>query len=90
MALPLGPSAALPELLAFESERRTPVLAITDEPSDTLDAFFGKFNKPFPERVATDKLRRVIRSTSVGYSPAKSLGIDGWTWAGKPPTPAAP
>jgi thiol-disulfide isomerase/thioredoxin len=106
-----GPcKAALPELLAFESERKTPVLAITDEPSDTLDAFFGKFEKPFPERVASDELRRsflaygvsgtpsfvlvdgegVIRSYSVGYSPAKSLGIEGWTWAGKTPTPGAP
>jgi hypothetical protein len=87
-----------------------PVLAITDEPSDTLDAFFGKFEKPFPERVASDELRRsflaygvsgtpsfvlvdgegVIRSYSVGYSPAKSLGIEGWTWTGKPPAPGAP
>jgi thiol-disulfide isomerase/thioredoxin len=99
-----GPcKAALPELLAFESEHKTPVLAITDEPGDTLDAFFGKFDKPFPERVATDELRRsflaygvsgtptfvlvdgegVIRSYSVGYSAAKSLGIEGWTWSGK-------
>jgi thiol-disulfide isomerase/thioredoxin len=106
-----GPcKAALPELLAFESERRTPVLAITDEPSDTLDLFFDKFEKPFPERVASDELRRsflaygvsgtpsfvlvdgegVIRSYSVGYSPAKSLGIEGWTWSGRTPAPGAP
>ena len=100
-----GPcKAAVPELLAFESERKTPVLAITDEPGATLDSFFGHFDKPFPERVATDELRRsflaygvsgtptfvlvdgdgVIRSYSVGYTPAKSLGIEGWTWSGKP------
>jgi thiol-disulfide isomerase/thioredoxin len=106
-----GPcKAALPELLAFERERKTPVLAITDEPGKTLDGFFGTFDKPFPERVATDELRRsflaygvsgtptfvlvdgegVIRSYSVGYSPAKGLGIEGWTWSGRPPTPGTP
>jgi thiol-disulfide isomerase/thioredoxin len=100
-----GPcKAALPELLEFERERRTPVIAITDETGDALDAFFGKFDKPFPERVATDLPRRaflafgvsgtptfvlvdgegIVRSYSTGYSPARSLGIDGWTWPGKP------
>jgi len=83
-----------------------------DSPGETLDTFFGKFEKPFPERVATDELRRsflaygvsgtptfvlvdgdgVIRSYSVGYSPAKGLGIEGWTWSGKPAStaPGAP
>jgi hypothetical protein len=32
----------------------------------------------------------VIRSYSVAYSPAKSLGIEGWAWASAPPTPGAP
>jgi thiol-disulfide isomerase/thioredoxin len=101
--------AALPELLAFERERGTPVIAITDEPAETLDGFFASFGKPFPERVATDETRRsflaygvsgtptfvlvdgegVVRSSSVGYSPTKSLGIEGWTWSAKPPSPAA-
>ena len=27
----------------------------------------------------------VIRSYSVGYSPAKGLGIEGWTWPGGAP-----
>jgi thiol-disulfide isomerase/thioredoxin len=100
-----GPcKAALAEVLAFERERGTPVLAITDEPAETLDGFFGSFGKPFPEHVAIDETRHsflaygvsgtptfvlvdgegVIRSSSVGYSPAKSLGIEGWTWSGKP------
>jgi thiol-disulfide isomerase/thioredoxin len=100
-----GPcKASLPELLAFESERKTPVVAITDETGATLDAFFGRFDKPFPERVASDEQRRsfqaygvsgtptfvlvdekgVIRAYSVGYTPATGLGIEGWTWAGKP------
>ena len=32
----------------------------------------------------------VIRSYSVGYAPTKGLGIEGWTWPGKPPTPGPP
>ena len=71
---------------------------------------FGKFDKPFPERVATDELRRsflaygvsgtptfvlvdgegVVRSYSVAYSPAKGLGVDGWTSSGRPPKPGTP
>ncbi len=99
-----GPcKAALPELLSFESERRTPVIAITDEAGETLDGFFASFGKSFPERVATDAARRsflaygvsgtptfvlvdgdgVIRSYSVGYTPAKGLGVEGWTWSGR-------
>ena len=98
-----GPcKAALPELMAFERERQTPVIAITDEPEETLDAFFSEFDRPFPERVGTDEARRafhaygisgtptfivvdgegVIRSYSVGYSPHKSLGVEGWRWPG--------
>jgi hypothetical protein len=93
----------VPELLAFEKERQTPVIAITDEAGETLDAFFSAFGKPFPERVAMDAARRsflaygvsgtltfvlvdehgIIRSYSVGYSPAKGLGIEGWTWSGR-------
>jgi thiol-disulfide isomerase/thioredoxin len=98
-----GPcKAALPELLAFERERGTPVIAITDEPTETLAGFFEGLGKAFPERVATDEARRsflaygvsgtptfvlvdgegVIRSYSVGYSVAKSLGVGGWRWSG--------
>jgi thiol-disulfide isomerase/thioredoxin len=104
-----GPcKASVPEVLAFENERDTPVIAITDEPGETLDAFFRSFGKPFPERVATDEMRRaflaygvsgtptfalvdgkgVIRSVSVGYSPNKGLGVEGWKWSGA--TAAAP
>jgi thiol-disulfide isomerase/thioredoxin len=104
-----GPcKAAVPELLAFESERRTPVIAITDEAGETLDAFFSSFGKPFPERVAMDAARRsflaygvsgtptfvlvdehgTVRSYAVGYTPAKGLGIEGWTWSGRPASTA--
>jgi thiol-disulfide isomerase/thioredoxin len=98
-----GPcKAAVPELLAFERERGTPVVAITDEEGETLDGFFSGFGRPFPERVATDAARRaflaygvsgtptfvlvdgggVVRSYSVGYTPAKGLGVPGWAWSG--------
>ncbi|HET7295371.1 MAG TPA: thioredoxin-like domain-containing protein [Vicinamibacteria bacterium] len=100
-----GPcKAALPELLAFQRQRNTPVVAITDEPAGTLDTFFGTFDQRFPDLVATDELRRsflaygvsgtptfvvvdgdgVIRSYSVGYTPAKGLGIEGWAWSERP------
>ncbi len=103
-----GPyKAALPELLDFERERKTPVIAITDE---ALDAFFAKFDRPFSEHVATDATRRaflaygvsgtptfvlvdgdgIVRSYSVGYTPAKGLGIEGWTWLGKPAATSPP
>jgi thiol-disulfide isomerase/thioredoxin len=99
-----GPcKAAIPELVAFERERSVPVIAITDEPAETLDAFFQKFDKPFPSRVATDVGRKaflaygvsgtptfvlvdaggIVSSYSVGYSPAKGLGVQSWTWSGR-------
>jgi len=72
-----GPcKAALPELLAFESERQTPVVAITDETGETLDAFFGAFSKPFPERVATDVQRRAFMAYGVSGTPTFVL-VDG-------------
>jgi thiol-disulfide isomerase/thioredoxin len=100
-----GPcKAALPELLAFERERGVPVVAITDESAETLDAFFKRFDQPFPALVATDVSRKaflaygvsgtptfvlvdangIVSSYSVGYSPAKGLGVPGWTWSGRP------
>jgi thiol-disulfide isomerase/thioredoxin len=72
-----GPcKAALPELLAFERERKTPVIAITDEAGETLDAFFARFGKPFPERVATDAARRAFRAYGVSGTPTFVL-VDG-------------
>ncbi len=72
-----GPcKAALPELMAFERERQTPVLAITDEPAETLKAFFGDFAKPFPERMATDEQRRAFLAYGVNGTPTFVL-VDG-------------
>jgi len=54
-----GPcKAALPEVMAFERERQTQVIAITDALPDELDAFFEKHDGPFPEAVAVDEFRR--------------------------------
>ena len=68
--------AALPELLAFEKQRETPVIAITDEPAETLDGFFAKFSGPFPERVATDEQRRSFLAYGVSGTPTFVL-VDG-------------
>jgi len=72
-----GPcKASLPELLAFESERKIPVVAITDETGETLDAFFGGFSHPFPERVLTDEQRRSFLAYGVSGTPTFVL-VDG-------------
>jgi thiol-disulfide isomerase/thioredoxin len=39
--------AAIPEVLAFEQERDTSVIAITDEPAEQLDPFFARFPDAF-------------------------------------------
>ena len=72
-----GPcKASLPELLAFERERGTPVVAITDETKETLDGFFASFSRPFPERVATDEQRRAFLAYGVSGTPTFVL-VDG-------------
>lgn len=96
--------ASLPEVLAFEQERGTPVIAITDEGSEHLDTFFKSVTMPFPQTVAVDEFRGAfvaygvsgtptfvlvdgdgtVRAYSTGYAPANGLGIDGWSWAGRP------
>lgn len=61
--------AALPELDAFERERGTPVVAITDEQADRLDPFFAKHKGPFPSIVATDAKRSAFLSYGVSGMP---------------------
>jgi thiol-disulfide isomerase/thioredoxin len=93
--------AAVPEVLAFERARKTPVIAVTDELPGQLDTFFQHNGEPFPATVAVDDSRRAflaygvsgtptivlvdgdgkVRSYSTGYTPEKSLGINGWSWA---------
>jgi thiol-disulfide isomerase/thioredoxin len=68
--------ASLPELLAFEAERHTPVVAITDEPREQLDKFFTAWKQPFPETVAIDEYRGAFLAYGVSGTPAFVL-VDG-------------
>ena len=61
--------ASLPELLAFERERGTPIVAITDEAPEQLDAFFKKWDQPFPVNVAVDEYRRAFLAYGVSGTP---------------------
>ncbi len=61
--------ASLPELGAFERERNIPVIAITDEPSQKLDTFFGSRTGYFPGRVMTDELRKTFQTYGVNGLP---------------------
>jgi thiol-disulfide isomerase/thioredoxin len=60
--------ASLPELAAFEQQRGA-VIAITDEQSDQLDAFFKRHQGPFPAIVATDEFRTAFQAYGVGGTP---------------------
>jgi cytochrome c biogenesis protein CcmG/thiol:disulfide interchange protein DsbE len=65
-----GPcKASLPEVLAFEQASGIPVVAITDETPDKLDAFFAKYQAPFPAIVAVDTLRRAFLVYGVSEMP---------------------
>jgi thiol-disulfide isomerase/thioredoxin len=68
--------ASLPELLAFEKDRHTPVVAITDEPSEQLDTFFKHFRDPFPATVGVDEERRAFLAYGVSGTPTFVL-VDG-------------
>lgn len=67
---------ALPELLAFERERKVQVVAVTDEENETLDAFFKKFGSPFPKTIAIDEARRAFDAFGVRTRPLFVL-LDG-------------
>lgn len=68
--------ASLPEVLAFERERKTPVIAITDEQPEQLDTFFRQFGQPFPQTVAVDEYRRNFLAYGVSGTPTFVL-VDG-------------
>jgi thiol-disulfide isomerase/thioredoxin len=61
--------ASLPEVLAFARARDVDVVAITDEPAETVTKFLGNFGKPFPSIVATDRLRTTFQSYGVSGTP---------------------
>ena len=72
-----GPcKASLPEVLAFERERHTQVIAVTDELREQLDTFFKKFDAPFPETVAMDEYRKAFLAYGVSGTPTFVL-LDG-------------
>jgi len=62
--------ASLPEVVAFERERRIPVVAITDELPEQLDPFFADYDGPFPAIVAVDEYRRSFLAYGVSGTPA--------------------
>ena len=61
--------ASLPELLAYEKASGTPVIAVTDEPAAHLQGFFARWEKPFPDAVAVDELRRSFLAYGVSGTP---------------------
>ena len=72
-----GPcKASLPEVLAFERERHTQVIAVTDELREQLDTFFKKFDQPFPDTVAMDEYRKAFLAYGVSGTPTFVL-LDG-------------
>src|SRR5438094_151868 len=72
-----GPcKASLPEVLPFDPERHTQVIAVTDELREQLDAFFKKFDRPFPETVAMDEYRKAFLAFGVSGTPTFVL-LDG-------------
>src|SRR4029450_9733879 len=60
---------SLRELLAYEKETGTPVIAITDEPATHLHEFFARRVVPFPSAVAVDELRRSFMAYGVSGTP---------------------
>ena len=72
-----GPcKAALPEIAAFQRARGIPVIAITDETPQKLEAFFQKYQGSFPELVAADEFRHSFVAYGVSATPTFVL-IDG-------------
>jgi thiol-disulfide isomerase/thioredoxin len=61
--------ASVQELLAYEKETGTPVIAITDEPATHLHEFFARRALPFPGAVAVDELRHSFMAYGVSGTP---------------------
>ena len=67
--------AALPEVLAFERQTGTPVIAVTDEPAARLEEFLRTVDA-FPATVVSDPRRRSFVEYAVGGTPTFVL-VDG-------------
>ncbi len=71
-----GPcKAAIPDLLEFERSGAGPVIAITDEPAELLDAFFAE-DREFPSIIAIDPFRQAFQTYGVSGTPTFVL-VDG-------------
>lgn len=65
-----GPcKAALPELMAFELKQKVPVLSITDEAAESVEAFLQEHKGPFPETIVLDESRRSFLAYAVSGTP---------------------
>jgi thiol-disulfide isomerase/thioredoxin len=60
---------SLPEVLAFSRQRNIPVVAVTDEGREDLDAFFRRWRAPFPQTVVSDENRASFSAYAVSGTP---------------------
>jgi thiol-disulfide isomerase/thioredoxin len=61
--------ASIPSLLAWSGKSGVPVLAISDEESETISKFLGTWKDPFPDNVASDELRQAYLGFAVSGTP---------------------
>jgi len=55
--------------MAYEREQKVPVLSITDEAVESVDAFLQKHKGPFPETIVLDERRRSFLDYGVSGTP---------------------
>ena len=55
--------------MAYEREQKTPVLSITDEAAESINAFLKKHKGPFPEAIVLDERRRSFLDYGVSGTP---------------------
>lgn len=60
---------AVPELLSLERALNLPVVAITDEPRETVQQFLATRSEPFPQVIALDTERRLNEVLDVNSYP---------------------
>jgi thiol-disulfide isomerase/thioredoxin len=60
---------SIPELLAYEKEKKVPVVAVTDENSAVIDGFLKKFTGKLPNAIAMDEGRKNFMSYGVSGTP---------------------
>lgn len=65
--------AAIPELLEYARGNNLPIVAVTHESSEELDAFFRTWNEPFPHIVVSDPDLQTFRDYGVTSLPTMVL-----------------